>query len=46
MLDGLLQRPVSKADHIAVVGVREQTGDVFSAAQLQFDIGMGSGTQG
>ncbi|MNP20385.1 hypothetical protein D3C76_1129550 [compost metagenome] len=46
MLDGLLQRPVAKADHVAVVGIGEQTFDAFGAAQLQGDIGVGSGAQG
>ncbi|MNL27685.1 hypothetical protein D3C87_1492900 [compost metagenome] len=46
MLDGLLQRPVAKADHVAVVGIGEETGNTFGIAQLQVDIGMGCGTQG
>ena len=46
MLHGLLQRPVAKADHVAVVGVGEQPGDALGAAQLQADIRVGSGAQG
>ncbi|MNG20653.1 hypothetical protein D3C84_1049260 [compost metagenome] len=45
MLDGLLKRPVAKADHVAVVGVGKKAGNAFGAAQLEVDIGMGCGTQ-
>ncbi|MNQ82199.1 hypothetical protein D3C85_972450 [compost metagenome] len=46
MLDGLLKRPVAKADHVTVVGVGEETGNAFGSAQLQVDIGVGGGAQG
>jgi hypothetical protein len=46
MLDGLLKRPVAKADDVAVVGVGEEAGYALGTAQLQVDIGMGCGTQG
>ncbi|MNV97833.1 hypothetical protein D3C71_1930050 [compost metagenome] len=46
MLDGLLERPVAKADHVAIVGVGEEAGNAFGSAQLQIDIGMGGGAQG
>jgi len=45
MGDGLLQRPVAKADHAAIVGVGEEAGDAFGAAQFQVDIGVGGGAQ-
>ncbi|MCY1188643.1 hypothetical protein D9M73_297760 [compost metagenome] len=46
MLNGLLQRPVAKTNHIAVVRVGEETGNALGSAQLQGDIGVGRGTQG
>ncbi|MCY1371203.1 hypothetical protein D9M69_583370 [compost metagenome] len=46
MLDGLFKCPVAKADHVAVVGIGEETGNAFGTAQFQGDIGVGSGTQG
>ncbi|MNR44191.1 hypothetical protein D3C85_1629020 [compost metagenome] len=46
MLDGLLERPVAKADHVAVVGVGEEAGNTFGSAQLQIDIGVDGSAQG
>ncbi len=40
VLDGLLQRPRPKADHVAVIGVSEQLGDTLRAAQRYFDVGL------
>lgn len=41
--NGLLQRPVAKADHAAIVGVGEEAGDALGAAQFHVDIGVDGG---
>src|SRR3546814_21147148 len=46
MLNGLFQRPVAKANDVAVVGISEEAGDAFGTAQLNIDVGVGGGTEG
>nr|GEV33775.1 hypothetical protein [Tanacetum cinerariifolium] len=45
MLDGLLQRPVAKADDVAIVGVGKQACDAFLAPQVDVDVGLSDEAQ-